>query len=112
MDEIKAELKAKWEALTLPMKLLAVLGAPLILGYIILRIVSTISGFLNDRSRSKTDVEATKLNEQAQQINQDIAHEQGALATTQDQEKEALDAAKKDDPNNFFNSRFNDPSKK
>ena len=111
MDEIKAELKAKWEALSLPMKILAIIGAPLILGYFILRAVSSVSSFFNDKARAKTDEQATKLNQQAQAINQDIAHEEGVIQTTEEQKKEAVDAAKKDDTNSFFNNRFNDPNK-
>lgn len=103
------ELKAKWTAMSLPTKILTVLGFPLVLLLLGLRVAGTISQMVNTKARTETDEEAKKLATERAALDQQTAKSEGRLEEIQSAESEALKDAKNEKPNNFFNDRFSNP---
>ena len=102
------ELKAKWDAMSLPMKVLTIIGLPLVLILVVLRAGGTIAGIANTKARNETDEQEKKLRSDKTELDIQTAKVEGHLEATQEAKAEALKDAKNEDPSDFFNHRFDD----
>ena len=105
------QLKERWQALSLPMKILAVVALPLLLVFALIRASSSIGGALNGRKRRETDAEAAALGREAQAIAQETARAEGRLEAIGESRQEALKEAQDESASDFFNRRY-DPDRK
>jgi len=101
-------LVARWKALSLPLKILTILGLPIVLAVLFVQMGSKISSMSNSKERKKTDEKDKKLNQEKIQLEEKISRSEGKLEQIESDKQQALKDAKNEDPTNFFNRHYPD----
>jgi hypothetical protein len=96
---------ARWQALSLPLKALTIVGFPFVIAFLIFEAWGEISHLTEDSKRKTVDQESKLITEAQTQTNIQTAQEEGKLGQLKADKERAVQNADSQDPASFYNNR-------
>lgn len=112
MENVIQNLVARFKLLSWPYRILSIIGLPLILLFLVFKVISAISAARYDRKFNETRDKSKQLDDEIKNSEVQTAREEGRVEELENQRREALKESRNDDPASFFNNRDNNNSDK